>query len=157
MALLYQQIYEAMRMNKVYVKTDITGRIVAVNSDAFMPSTDGWTQIDEGETDKFHHAQGNYFSQPIMTEQGVYRYKLANGKVKKRTAKELQADIDLIPPPPPTMQEELTALKAKLAVMEGKAAKFETMETDLAEVKRQVSKQIEPLEPIELPEKKVRL
>ena len=82
-----------------------------------------------------------------MTERGVYRYKLANGKAKKRTAKELQADIDLIPPPPPTMQEELTALKAKLAVMESKTAKFDAMETDLAEVKRK----LEPLEPIELP------
>ena len=142
-------------MNKVYVKTDITGRITSVNSDAFLPDTDGWTEIDEGDGDKFRHAQGNYFPQPIMTEQGVYRYKLANGKVKKRTAKELQADIDLIPPPPPTMQEELTALKAKLAVMEGKTAKFETMETDLAEVKRQVAKQIEPIEPIELPQKRV--
>ena len=26
-------------MNKVYVKTDITGRIVSVNSDAFMSDT----------------------------------------------------------------------------------------------------------------------
>ena len=47
-------------MYKVYVKTDSTGRIVSVNSDAFLPDTAGWTQIDEGEGDKFMHAQGNY-------------------------------------------------------------------------------------------------
>ena len=140
-------------MYTVYIQTDEQGRITAVNSDAFIPEDDieNWIEIDEGDGDKFMHAQGNYFPQPIMTEQGVYRYKLVKGKVKERTVKELQADIDLIPPPPPTMQEELTALKAKLAVMEGKTAKLDALETDLAEVKRQVAKQIE------LPEKKVML
>ncbi len=88
-------------MYKVYVKTDNTGRIISVNSDAFLPDTDGWTLIDEGETDKFHHAQGNYFPQPIMTIEGVYRYKLVDGKAVERTAEEIQSDIDAIPPPPP--------------------------------------------------------
>ena len=88
-------------MYKVYVKTDDTGRIVSVNSDAFMPNTDGWEQIDEGDGDKFMHAQGNYFPQPIMTIEGVPRYKLVDGKAVERTAKEIQSDIDAIPPPPP--------------------------------------------------------
>ena len=35
-------------MYKVYVKTDDTGRIVSVNSDAFMSSTDGWAQTIVG-------------------------------------------------------------------------------------------------------------
>ena len=129
-------------MYKVYIKSDEQGRVTTVNSDAFMTDLTGWVQIDSGSGDKFHHAQGHYLDEPIMTEQGVYRYKLVKGKAKKRTSKELQADIDAIPPPPPTMQEELTALKAKLAVMETKTAKFDTMETDLAEVKQQVAKQI---------------
>ena len=88
-------------MYKVYVKTDETGCIVSVNSDAFLPDTDGWTHIDEGDSDRYHHAQGNYFPQPIMTDEGVPRYKLVGGKVKERTAEEIQADIDAIPPPPP--------------------------------------------------------
>lgn len=88
-------------MYKVYVKTDETGRIVSINSDAFLPDTDGWTQIDEGEGDKFHHAQGNYLPKSIMTDQGIYQYKLVNGKVTERTAEEIQAEIDAIPPPPP--------------------------------------------------------
>ena len=134
-------------MYKVYIQTDEQGRVTAVNSDAFLTDLTGWVQIDSGSGDKYHHAQGHYLDEPIMTEQGVYRYKLVKGKAKKRTAKELQGDIDAIPLSPPTMQEELTALKAKLAVMEGKTAKFDTMETDLAEVKRQVAKQIESLEP----------
>ena len=132
-------------MYKVYVKTDIRGCITEINSDAFLPDTDGWEQIDEGDGDKFHHAQGNYFPQSIMTVEGVYLYKLVKGKVKERTSKELQADIDLIPPPPPTIQEELTELKAKLAAMEIKTAKLDAIETDLAEVKVK----FKPLEPIE--------
>ena len=88
-------------MYKVYVKTDETGRIISVNSDAFLTSTADWTQIDEGEGDRYHHAQGNYFPQPIMTEAGVYRYKLVDDQVVERTAEEIQADVDAIPPPPP--------------------------------------------------------
>ena len=81
-------------MYKVYVKPDDVGRIISVNSDAFLPDTDGRTQIDEGETDHHHHAQGNYLPKSIMTTEGVYRYKLVDGKVIERTAEEIQADID---------------------------------------------------------------
>ena len=88
-------------MYKVYVKTDPQRRITAINSDAFLPDVDGWTEIDSGDGDRCHHAQGNYFSQPIMTIEGVYRYKLAGGEVIERTSEEIQADIDAIPPPPP--------------------------------------------------------
>ena len=88
-------------MYKVYIKTDGIDRITAVNSDAFLPDTDGWTEIDEGEGDAFHHAQGNYLPKPLMTMQGIYQYKLVDGKVVERTAAEIQADIDAIPPPPP--------------------------------------------------------
>ena len=88
-------------MYKVYVKTDEIGRIISVNSDAFLPDTDGWTQIDEGDGDKFMHAQGNYFPLSIITIEGVYRYILVGGKAVERTAEEIQADIDAIPPAPP--------------------------------------------------------
>ena len=88
-------------MYKVYAKTDSAGRVISINSDAFLSDAGGWTQIDEGESDKFHHAQGNYFPLSIMTIEGVYRYKLADGEVIERTAKEIQSDIDAIPPPPP--------------------------------------------------------
>ena len=88
-------------MYKAYVKTDEIGRIISVNSDAFLPNTDGWTLIDEGDGDKYHHALGNYFPQSIMTVEGVPRYKLVDGKAVERSAEEIQADIDAIPLPPP--------------------------------------------------------
>ena len=60
----------------VYVKTNDSGHIAAVNSSAFLPDTTGWTEIDRGYADKYHHAQGNYFPQPIIAMGGAYRYKL---------------------------------------------------------------------------------
>lgn len=68
---------------EVYVKTDANGLITAVNSSAFLKDTDGWTKIDAGCGDRFHHAQGNYFPEPILTESGAYRYKLVDGTVER--------------------------------------------------------------------------
>ena len=80
----------------VYVKTDGTGRITAINSDVFLPDKDGWVCIDEGWGDRYHHAQGNYLDKPLMDERGVYRYKLVNGKAVERTQEEM--DADYVPP-----------------------------------------------------------
>lgn len=70
-------------MYKVYVKTDAEGNIISVNSDAFMPDPipAGWTEIDEGEGDRYHHAQSNYFDKLLMTDNGKYQYRLADGAV----------------------------------------------------------------------------
>lgn len=95
----------------VYVQTDVTGRIVAVNSDAFLSSTDGWAKIAEGCGDKHHHAQGNFFPLPLTDENGVFRYKLENGQPVERTEEEMEADI--VPAQETRSQEE------RLAAIEG--------------------------------------
>lgn len=77
---------------QVFVKTDDEGRIVAVNSNAFLLNTEGWTQVDSGTSDRFHHAQGNYLPQPILDDRGICRYKLEKGNVVSRTAEEMDAD-----------------------------------------------------------------
>ena len=93
----------------VYVQTDERGRITAVNSSAFVP--DDWgTEIDQGYGDKYHHAQGNYFFQPIYTEDGIPRYKLEDGFPVERTEEEIAADRAALPPPPPTTAELLDIL-----------------------------------------------
>ena len=76
----------------VYVRTDDADRITAINSSAFLPDTTGWVQIDSGYGDRYHHAQGNYFPQPIIDERGIYRYKLVEGKPIERTQEEMDAD-----------------------------------------------------------------
>jgi len=91
----------------VYVKTDTENRIIAINSSAFLFDATGWIQIDEGIGDKYHHAQGNYFKKGLIDEYGCYNYKLVDGVVIERTQEEKQAEIDTIPPVPPTETEVL--------------------------------------------------
>ena len=100
----------------VYVQTDEQNRITAVNSSAFVDS-DWGTEIDQGYGDKYHHAQGNYFPQPIYTDDGIPRYKLQDGQAVERTQEEIEADRAAIPAPPPTAQEQLRADVDFLAAM----------------------------------------
>ena len=95
---------------QVFVKADDCGRIMAVNSSAFLLDTTGWTQVDSGTGDKFHHAQGNYLPQPIMDDRGICRYKLENGNVVARTAEEM--DADYVEP------DHGTSLEARVNVVE---------------------------------------
>lgn len=97
----------------VYVKTDEKGRIIAINSDAFLPDVSGWTQIDEGYGDRYHHAQGNYFNKPIMDARGICRYKLVDGKPVERTQEEMDADYTP-PAPAPTAEERMTEIESAL-------------------------------------------
>lgn len=102
---------------KVLVQTDEAGRVTAINSDAFV-SGDGWTQIDEGEGDRYRHAQNNYLLKPLTDERGVYRYKLVDGLVVQRTQAEMDADFDARPAPEPTAEEkERTLLKAQIQAL----------------------------------------
>ena len=93
----------------VYVKPDESGRITAVNSSAFLTDTDGWVKIDHGVSDKFHHAQGNYFPKPIIDERGIYRYKLVDGEAVERTQEEMDADYT----PPEVAPTQLDRIEAQ--------------------------------------------
>lgn len=59
----------------VYVKVDESNRITAINSSEFLTDVTGWTEIDSGYGDKYHHAQGNYFDKPLYDMRGIHRYK----------------------------------------------------------------------------------
>ena len=96
----------------VYVRTDDAGRITAINSSAFLADVTGWTEIDSGYGDKYHHAQGNYFDKPLCDERGIYRYKLVDGKPVERTQEEM--DADYVPPEvKPTDAERILQLESE--------------------------------------------
>ena len=103
----------------VYVKINSVGYITAVNSSAFLTDTSGWTEIDRGSGDKYHHAQGNYLPGPLMTEGGAYRYKLVNSKVIECTPEEIQEQEDANQPEPTPSPSDyearIQALEAELA------------------------------------------
>ena len=97
----------------VYVKTDSGGYITAVNSSAFLTDTTGWTEIDSGYGDKYHHAQGNYFPESIITEGGAHRYKLVDGKPVECTAEEIAAQEEVLKPvPTPSLENRVEVLES---------------------------------------------
>ena len=103
----------------VYAKTDENGIITAINSGAFLTATAGWTKIDEGEGDKYHHAQNNYLSAGLTDENGIFNYKLTDGKPVLRTAEEKAPELERI-----ATVQEIAELKAKLTATDYIAAKI---------------------------------
>ena len=123
----------------VYVQTDEQGRIIAVNSSAFVPAEWG-TEIDSGFGDKYHHAQGNYFPQPIYTHDRILRYKLVDGAAQERTEEEIEADRAAIPTPvvPPTNEELEQENKLLRAQLQAAVDRQDFIEDCIAEMAMQV-------------------
>ena len=104
---------------KVYVKTNADGIITAVNSSAFLSDVTGWTEIDKGDGNKYHHAQGNYFDMPIIDERGIYNYKLVDEKPVLRTEEDKSPEVARI-----NAHAEIAELKHKLTATDYIAAKI---------------------------------
>lgn len=83
-----------MEANKtiVYVKTDEQGRILDINSSAFLDDTEGWTAIDEGVGDKYTHAYRHYLPGRPCDTNGISLYKLVDGVPVLRSEKEIEND-----------------------------------------------------------------
>lgn len=77
----------------VYARTDENGIITAVDSSAFLDDTKGWQKIDEGEGDRYHHAQAQYLPLGLTDEKGIYNYMLIGGKAVERTEEHRAADV----------------------------------------------------------------
>ena len=103
----------------VYAKTNENGIITAINSSAFISDATYWTEIDEGEGDKYHHAQNNYLSAGLMDENGIFNYKLTDGNPELRTAEEKAPELECI-----ATAQEIAKLKAKLTATDYIAAKI---------------------------------
>jgi hypothetical protein len=69
-------------MAKVYVKLDSNKVVTAINSSIFLSDVTGWTQIDEGDGDKYVHAMGMYLPNGLMDEFGFYNYKYNNALIE---------------------------------------------------------------------------
>lgn len=77
----------------VFIRVDDKGRVVGINSSAFLEDTTGWVQIDSGTGDRYHHAQGNYLPKPVYNWSGIPIYKMEMGEIKERGEEEIRADI----------------------------------------------------------------
>ena len=103
----------------VYAKTDDRNVITAINSSAFLTDTTNWMEIDEGEGDKYHHAQNNYLTSGLTDENGIFNYKLTDGKPKLRTSEEKAPELERI-----AAVQEIADLKHKLTATDYIAAKI---------------------------------
>lgn len=67
-------------MHKVYAKIDKHGGIHEIGSDVFLTPLElespEWVQIDEGNGDRYVHAQGNYLPGRTLDDEGNPRYAL---------------------------------------------------------------------------------
>lgn len=106
-----------MQTYKVYARVDAEGRILAINSDAFLPDTSGWVLIDEGADDRYHHAQGNYLGL-TMNDDGVPMFKLVDGVVMRRTAAEMDAET-MPAEEKPSLEERLAELEEQNEMLMG--------------------------------------
>lgn len=102
----------------VYAKTNSSGYITEVNSSAFLTDTTDWVEIDRGTGDRFHHAQGNYVPEPIITDGGAYRYKLVAGAPVECTPEEIAAQEAANrpgPAPAGNLEQRVAAVESDVA------------------------------------------
>lgn len=103
---------------KVYIKSEC-GRVVEINSDAFLQNFDGWVEIDSGEGDKYQHAQWNYLEKRVKNADETHNYRYENGQVRKATDVEIAAELAEI------QAANLDAIKAaKIAVSKSQLAEY---------------------------------
>lgn len=70
-------------MYKVYIELNSDNDITSINSELFLSQEEkaNMNLIDEGEGDKYVHAQGQYLEKGLIDEHGRYNYKFAEGKL----------------------------------------------------------------------------
>jgi hypothetical protein len=119
-------------MIKVYVKTKeinnqniITEIITDINSDIFISGLTGWVQIDEGDGDKYAHAQNAYLDDGLIDIQGRYNYKLVDTRPVELTEEEKET---LFPPrpQPPSLEDKLTDTQEQISNLSANIEQFMT-------------------------------
>lgn len=93
---------------KVYVFLQ-DGYITSINSEIFLSQEEiqMMTEIDQGQGDKYAHAQNQYLEKELVDEHGRYNYKYVEGKVIEVA----EGDKPTIEEPKsvPTEQEKINA------------------------------------------------
>lgn len=72
-----------MEITSVFVAIDTNNYITSINSDIFLSQEemDTMTKIDQGQGDKYAHAQSQYLGKELVDEHGRHNYKFVAGKV----------------------------------------------------------------------------
>lgn len=96
-------------MARVYINKDSENNITSINSSVFLSQEEKstMTEIDQGQGDKYAHAQGQYLEKGLVDEKGRYNYRFVEGKVVE-VAEEDKPTIEE-PKAEPTEQEKINA------------------------------------------------
>ena len=105
------------QQSKVYVLPSSEGYITRIDGGytaTNITDPENWVLIDEGTGDRYNLCQSNYFDKPVITEDGAYRYKLADGQPVECTAEEIAAQIAAMPKPgsEPSLEERVDTLES---------------------------------------------
>ena len=96
-------------MARVYINKDSENNIISINSNIFLSEEEmsTMTEIDQGQGDKYAHAQGQYLEKGLVDEHGRYNYKFVNGKVIEVAEADKPKVVE--PKAEPTEQEKINA------------------------------------------------
>lgn len=79
--------------SKVYVLIDSNNYITRIEGQYSLPlDLTNWTLIDEGYGDKYNLAQTHYFDKPLITQDGIYQYKLVGTTPIERSEEEIATE-----------------------------------------------------------------
>lgn len=79
--------------SKVYVLIDSNNYITRIEGQYSLPlDLTNWILIDEGYGDKYNLAQTHYFDKPLITQDGIYQYKLVGTTPIERSEEEIAAE-----------------------------------------------------------------
>lgn len=81
--------------SKVYIQTDSKNRITRCEGGytiGNIQNIEEWVYIDEGDGDRYNLCQSHYFEGGLYTEDGIHRWAYENGKTRRRTNAEIEAD-----------------------------------------------------------------
>lgn len=125
--------------SRVYALLDSENRVLRLEGEYSLPADlTGWTKIDEGFGDKYALAQSHYLDKPLY-DGAIPRYKLVDGKVVERTAKEIEADKAKLPKPviPKTnaeLESENAKLKQQISALAEQQSFYEDCIAEMAQV-----------------------
>lgn len=107
--------------SKVYVLTDDQSRITRCEGGYTTPADlTGWVQIDEGTGDRYNLCQSHYFDGGLYTDDGIPRYKLADGAPVLRSDEEIEADraaIVHVPTETEILKQQVADLQNQILTM----------------------------------------
>lgn len=101
----------------VYINIDSENNITSINSEIFLSDEEikTMTEIDQGQGDKYAHAQGLYLDEGLVDKHGRYNYKYVDGKVIEVSEADKPKVVD--PEQQATAQDKIEAQVMYTAVM----------------------------------------